>query len=284
MRTPLLLLALAALCAGCPSTTRFHTPAGRLTDHTAYTLPPGEVKLGVGLVGTTIEDVGASIPVEVGLPAGFQIGTNAAHDVVALVNVTAKWNPLDTKHAALGVQAGFKWFNPSNLWLLPDDVREELGSLDLFIIPVWVIGTFPVVDWFDATLGIGYTHSEASGEYATGSALADGYVAAREITLHPRLSFYPGDVVAIVVGAWVPVWARAVASAAAEVEVQPGVIAGFDDTEYRRLDVRGLVTPYVAAELRWGVTRLRLGANWGMRFLTKRLEIPLPTLDLYWRF
>jgi hypothetical protein len=98
---------------GCLSTTDFQSKAGRVTDLSAYSLDTWEMRTGLGLVGTTLDDVGANIPLEVGLPGNVQLGTNLAHDIGTLLNLNAKWTALDLTHFGLAVEVGVKWTNPS---------------------------------------------------------------------------------------------------------------------------------------------------------------------------
>ncbi len=101
----LVLLVLLAL-PGCPA----HTDYGgrqRLTDHTAYTLPPGEGLVGLGLVGTQMDNLLASMRLEWSpFVPGLEIGTNLAHDALPMLNFYAKYTALDTRWVALGVRLG----------------------------------------------------------------------------------------------------------------------------------------------------------------------------------
>lgn len=278
------LLLLAFFVSGCLATSDYTRPERRLTDLSAYTLPAGELKMGLGLVGTDFDNVGADLPLDVGIPGGLQVGTNVGHDAVALLNLDLKWNAVDTRHFGLGIQAGIKWLNPSNIYALPQDIRSELGKVNLYILPIRIETSYPILPWLDAHLGVGYQHTVIDGTVSEGSALAKGHVGTREITIHPRVGLYPGGKVAIIVGAIVPVWARAVASVQAVAEVQPGVVAGVQDTEFVRIPLNDLYTVYIATEFRWGRTHFRVTLTQGLRFLTQQVPFPLPAFDLYWRF
>ncbi len=255
-----------------------------MTDLTAYTLPKGEIQTGIGLVGTDIDNLAADVPFDVGLPWGLQVGTNLAHNAITLFNADVKANLLDTDHFGLGVSAGVKWFNPSNLYVLPQDVRDELGDVNLIIVPVWLETSYPISTWIDAHLGLGYQHSAASGTVSEGSALAQGAIATRELAVHPRVGFYPGDKVALFLGANLPLRSNAIASVSARAELQPGVVAGVDDTLYKRISPRDIYTVYGAGDINWGATHLRMSLVYGLRLFTERVPVPLPALDLYWRF
>ena len=283
-QTPRLALWLLPLgWAGCVTTTNFQSPDQRLTDLSAYTLPAWEMRTGLGLVGTTIDTVGASIPFEVGFPGGVQLGTNVAHDIGAVPNLKLKWNALDVPYFGLGLQAGVMWSNPSLMYYLPPDIQDDYGDVDVILIPAKLSASFPILSWFDVHFDIGYQHSEIVGGVET-EVDGGGSLAYREVFLEPRVGFYPWGKCALVLGAYVPVWAKANVSLSGETEIEPGVYAGATARGFQKVDVRGLYTLYLQAEMRWSATHFRVGVVQFVRFADKRFDYPLPTLDLYWRF
>lgn len=278
-------IALAStLLAGC-ATVDYASPEGRLVDITAYTLPAGDVKVGLGLTGTTYDNAGASADLRVGLPAGFEVGTNAIHDALSFVNLDVKWNFLDTRWIGLAARIGGKWLNPQNLYVLPDDLRSELGDLHLIMVPVALVMSFPFSSAFGAHLTAGYNHSNIVGRVAPdNTALADGLLGAREVYLTPQFTFYPSGKAALILGAQLPVYTAAVTNASAETEIEPGVVVGVRSAGYTELDTTGRNTLYLAVEAASGAARVRFTLIYGLRLLTERLGFPVPALDVYWRF
>lgn len=67
----------------------------------------------------------AFMPLDVGIPAGLQLGTNLGHNAVALLNVDLKFNAVNARHFGLSLQAGIKWLNPANVYALPQSIRKE---------------------------------------------------------------------------------------------------------------------------------------------------------------
>ncbi len=273
-----------ALLPGCLSATAYTSPEGRITDFSAYTLRPGEVRTGLGFVGRTIDDVGLSIPLEVGLPYGGQVSTNIGHDVAPLINADLEWNFLDRKHFGLGARVGIKWTNPTLFYWLDEESREDFGDIDTIFVPVSINTSYPITSWFDAHLDVGYLHSAVYGTAETSGVSGSGAFSSREVFLHPKVAFYIVEKVAILLGAYVPVYAKALVKATSESEVKDGTVVGAEVSAYEKIDVKGLFTVYAATEMRWGPTHLRLGVVYGMRFLNQRLSYVLPNLDLYWRF
>ncbi|MBT9555985.1 MAG: hypothetical protein IV100_08155 [Myxococcales bacterium] len=280
------LLAVTALVfagTGCLSTTDFQSKAGRVTDLSAYSLDAWEMRTGLGLVGTTLEDVGANIPLEIGLPGNVQLGTNVAHDIGTLLNLNAKWTALDFAHFGLAVEVGVKWTNPSLMYFLPQDIRDDYGDINLILLPMRLDMSVPILSWMDAHLDVGYLHSGIVGDVET-EVDAGVSLSYRELFLDARLGFYPAGKVAIFLGAYIPVFARANIYTGGEYEAEPGVYVGATARAYEKVDVRGLNTFYLQTEMRWGATHLRIGIVQYLRYLDKRIEYPLPTLDLFWRF
>jgi hypothetical protein len=268
---------------GCVTTTDFQSAGGRVTDLSAYTLPPWKMRAGLGLVGTTVEDVGANIPFELGLPGGLQVGTNVAHDIGTLLNLNLKWQALDLSHFALGAEVGVKWTNPSLMYFLPEDIQSDYGDINLFLVPIRINTSYPILPWLDAHLDVGFLYTGIIGDVET-EVSASSTLAYRELFLDARVGFYPAGKVAIFVGAYVPIFAKANIAADGEYEVKPGVIAGGTARGFQKVDVKGLNTFYVQTEMRWGATHLRLGLVQYLRYFDRRISFPLPTMDVFWRF
>ena len=260
-------------------------PDTRLTDFTAYTLGAGNVKTGLGLVGTSYDNAGASIPLRVGVGGGVELGTNVLYDAVGFFNMDVKWNLLDHRWAGLSLRVGIKWLDPDNVYVLPDDIKKQIGDVELFIIPVELGASFPFSDMFGAHLTIGYNHVEIVGAVSPDSILVSGLLGAREVYLSPHFTLYPKPGVALILGAQLPIYLETQVTVDAESEVKPGVIVGARSNGVAQLDVIGKNTLYFAVEMAISDSaRLRIMAIYGLRLLTERVAFPLPAIDLFWRF
>ena len=288
------LLVLAVL-GGCPAHTDYGG-AQRLTDHTAYTLRPGEALVGVGLVGTTYDNLLASIRLEWSpFVPGLEIGTNLAHDVLPLVNVYAKYSFLDTRWIGMSARLGFRWLSPRYLWMIPDDAafKQELRGADLYMVPAAVTVSFPLARWVGVHAELSYTYTPVAGDLVLDETYYNGGVVWHELTVHPSLHFYVGDGVALLVGVDVPVYSAISGEGYSETPhpTHPGVLYGMQASLSTRFDVARLVTPWLGLHVAWEHLNLRLTAAWGLRFFDESLlersdwlaYVPIPGIELFWR-
>lgn len=280
-------LALAATAwsvSGCIHARDFHEPKGRLTDNTAYS-EQGPVRFEVGAVGRNEDQLGATVAVRAApIPGRLEIGTNAAHLGLGIINLQTKGTIVDRPKYGLGARLGFRYINSRTLWVLPRDVRKDFGRIHVASVPVEVINTFPFARWFDLNLGVGYRHAEIWGVYSGSEFVAEGAVAGRELYLEPYLHFYAGKRVAIIAGAHLPAWSQGLSNAVAEIDVVDGVKLGVQSAEWIRLPPVTFFRAELALEARFGRrTNIRLSVIHG---LLKPLQRPalLPALNIYWRF
>ena len=291
------LLALAALLVpGCPA----HVDYGgrqRLTDHTAYTLPPGDGLVGVGLVGTQMDNLLASMRLEWSpFVPGLEIGTNLAHDALPALNFYAKYTALDSRWVGLGFRLGFKWLDFGNTWLLKDgsDLDETFGGAEMFMVPMSMTASFPLADWFSFHAELSYTYTPFSGELVLDGTHYNGGIVWHELTLNPTLHFYPGRGVALLVGVQLPLYSALFGEGYQELTSldAPGVRYGLQASLRSEFDVWRLVTPWVGIHLAWESFNLRLTATWGLRFFESTMfdaggalaYIPIPGFEMFWRF
>ncbi len=256
---------------------------GRLTDYTAYALHPGEFQAGAGLVGTGMDDLGASARFEAGIVRGLQAGTNVAHDVFGIVNLNAKYAFVEVGDFAFAAGMGFKWFNPRLLWVLPEQTREKYSGVNIYILPVTATASWAALSWMGVHLRLGYTWSGVDATLDSGDALARAGFGGHEVFAQPALTFYPTHGLAVIAGAQVPLVSVVRVAGQAEEPVAPGVVVGAGAVEYQRLDVKGLNTLYLAVQFCWGKTNLRLSLTRGLRFLEQQAGW-LPAVEAYWRF
>jgi len=273
------------ISAGCPATTQFHHKDHRPTDYTAHTLNKNEWRVGLGVVGTNYDTLGLSTDVRMGVMDGLEFGTNAAHDALGILNLDGKYRFVGGDWGEMALRAGIKWVNPSNIWILPEKKRAELGDINLIMIPLEIRSSFPINDWFGLHVHLGYIHSEIAGDVQSGSTLVNAGFGAREAYIQSYLTFSLWDKALLSLGAQVPVWGSVWYSGELENELAPGVVAGARTAQWKRLDMKELTTSFLMIESRfWESTYLRLSVVQGLRFLNKRVPAALPAAELYWRF
>lgn len=289
-------LALAfGLLAGCPAHTDYGG-AQRLTDHTAYTLEPGEVLVGAGLVGTRVENLLASVRLEWSpYVEGLEIGTNLAHDIISFVNFYAKYTPLDTRWVGVGVRAGFRWLSPGNVWLIPDDseFKQDFGAVDMYMFPVSAYVSLPLSDWFGVHTELSYMYTPVKGDLVLDEVHYNAGAAWHELTVQPAVHFYPGRGVALLAGVQVPLYSAVFGEGYSEEsdERLPGVRYGFQGSLSTEFDVTSLVSPWIGVHIAWEHVNVRVTGTWGLRFFDEStLEadgwlayVPLPGFEVFWR-
>jgi len=288
-------LALALLLTGCPAHTDYGG-AQRLTDHTAYTLEPGEVLTGVGLGGATMDKLLLSVRLEWSpYVDGLEIGTNLAHDAVSWVNFYAKYNALDTRFFGLGVRLGFKWLNPRNVWIVPDDaaLKEELDG-DMYMVPISVLVSLPLAEWVSIHAELSYMYTPVSGDLVLGDTHYNGGVAWHEVTAHPAIHFHLGAGTALLLGVQVPLYSSVSGDGYSETldEDHPGVRYGLQASMHTRFAVTELVSPWIGLHVAWEHFNLRVTGTWGLRFFDQSTlqaqsalaYVPIPGVELAWRF
>lgn len=259
--------------------------AGRdsLLDVTAGTLDRGRVQVGIGAVGTRYDDVGLSIPVHVGVVGGLQLSTNVAHDIVSILNLSAKWRFVDAKGFSIAAGAGIKWMNPKNLWMLPDETRDRYSKVNVYLVPVRLSLSWAATSWMGIHLHANYTWSGLDARLPPDDLLSRAGFGGHEVVLEPVLTFFPVHGWALIAGVQAPVFSEVTVLADTETYVSPGIYMGVLGTQKKRLDVADLVTLVIGSELVWEAFRLRLSVTRGLRFLERRAGW-LPAVDVAWRF
>lgn len=175
---------------GCLAKRDFLDPKQRVTQHTAYTLAKGQVRTGIGLVGQQSSDLGVRMDLAVGLSDHVDIGANIGHAAFGVVNVYGDFNFLDFKHFALGSSLNFVWIKPSIIWILPDDIRSDLGDINILSIPLELVSSYPINNWLQFDLAAGYTWSKLSGEISSETELIDSSIGTRQLYLRPAVQFH----------------------------------------------------------------------------------------------
>jgi hypothetical protein len=272
------------MVGGCVHARDFRAPDERITDGTAYTLQKHEGRAEVDLVGFGVQDLGLNVGVYGGVTKRFQLGANLAHAGFGLLNAGAKVNIVDHPVVGVGVSTGIIYTNPKVIWALPSALREELGRVNVLIIPSELTTTFPLTEWMGLHLTLGYKHVDMFGAFDSSSVLAKGGFGARDLYLQPTVDFYLGHRVALRFNAHLSAWAAARANVAVESEIKPGVVAGVIGEEWRRLSFDATSNYSTALEVRFARnTYLQLAVVFGRFKPLPGLPV-LPAMRLYWKF
>lgn len=225
----------------------FFAPEERTRVDTAYTLAPGQFALEVGVLGLGDDEVFSQIGLSYALPFNIEISANLAHAGVGIVNLQTKWNFIDTKHFALAARMGVVWVNGEWVWILPPVNRAAINEIDAVMLPVGVVASAPVTDWFQADLDVGYTHAEVFGEVDGNRIYADLKLGARQFSLQPSIRFFFLEAAEFYMTAFIAPYTGVPGNAETQVTLMPGVYAGAQSG--------GFVTRPIedTFRLKWGV-------------------------------
>ena len=280
------MLAMSAFITGCNPRPISPDPAiGGQTTRTARVLNPYQMEAGIGLMIPRHEDLGISIPFRIGLPHDFEGRINLAHALLGVPNAALEYQFYESDVAIWSTSVGGTWLHPPYLTILPDSVKDSLGSIHIFSIPVDIIGTFPVLDWLELSGRLVYTHSNLSGSMESSDAQFSGSVGTREVAIQPIVSFKGWNYLYLNIDVEAPLYSVIPAQAGGQFEPEEGIIVGLDSSADQKLDVMGLTTTNVSLEWHFGNHhRMRLYGTYGQRFLQSRSTSILPGFEVYWRF
>jgi hypothetical protein len=275
------------LTSGCLSKRNFHNPKERITSGTAYTLTKGEMQVNVGILTTELQNFG----VEAGFSYGFgkhgEVAANLGHAALGILNLRSKYNFIDEKWWALGIQLGLVWIRPSAVWILGEPTRQRYEGLDILSFPLELSSSFPVADWVSLNLTAGYTHTEIFGTIDGQVRFFDGSVGMRTVYLEPLVMFYIARQAAVYIGAHLQVWGAAQTRVEVESEILPGFNAGARSDDWVSIPFEARSDLLVGFELRFGKTfHTRLNILYNGAFSRNGIvRVPIaPTLEVYWRF
>lgn len=278
------LVVAAALASGCVPARNFRDPSERITTSTAYA-EHARVRVDADLLAADphLFVINAGVTVAA-IRKRLDFAVNLAHGALGVVNLQSKFTLVDSRWYALGGRVGIIYLNPRTLYVLPPELRRELGGFHLTSAPIELWHSFPINRWFAAHLGMSYRATGLWGDYRGDELLVDTSVAQRWFALLPYLDFYIASRVALRLGARLPAFAQVVEATDVQYQLEPGVIAGLRSVEWVRRPFARTVALELGAETRFGRnTHLLLGVNvWAFRPL-ERFPVT-PWLSLYWRF
>ena len=273
------------LFSGNASAWDFHSPEERPTRGTAYTGAPMQKRLVVGFFGTQFDEMLAVVGLTFSPVKYWEFGMNLAHLGAGIVNINTKFNLLDKKYGGLGVGIGFIWAHGDWLWVLPPFQQRLAKGIDIFVIPLNLIGSIEATRWLHFDLTVGYNHVEVVGEMNGSQLFYDGELAAQQVFVLPKVRFFIWDKVSLNISGKLALWARMYYEAVAEVNITPGLRGGVRSAKYKVEDplYDWLVTAAIKTEL---IEKLYLGVNLSVGPFTEKVyKHTLNTgLDLEWRF
>lgn len=239
-RNPFILLFILSACVQLlPERVQgweFHRPEERPTQNTAYTLAARQKQLTVGLYGTQFENVLGAIGITYAPFRFWEVEANLAHFGAGIFNIATKLNLVDRKWFGLGFRCGFAYIHGKFLWALPKRQKQAVQGLDVYIVPLKLIGSLDIAYWLHLDLVVGYDHVESTGHYSGTRLFLDGYLGARQVYLLPVARFYLVKRLSLNVSGKLPMWARVHGQVESELTLTPGVIAGLRSAGEKSLD------------------------------------------------
>jgi hypothetical protein len=176
--------------------------------HSAYTLPPGMWGLSVSALGIGGGDAFAKLGVSRGFGSGIAVDLNLAHLGVGLLNLSAAWHFLDTRHVDLGLRAGIWYGHGDWFWTAEGLTKRLVANLDVLNIPVALTGSVPIGHWGQLDLSIQYTYAQLYGSSASAdesSPYTDSELATRQFFFRPGARAFLSDDTALQVSLKLPV-------------------------------------------------------------------------------
>jgi len=160
----------------------------------AYTAPRGMLIFELGVFGVGGNEAFARLGATYGLGAGVEIEANLAHAGVGLLNVSAAWHFLDTRHFDLGVGAGFWYGHGEWFWIASGATESVVSKVDALSLPVGLTASALVARWVQLDLGVHYTYGNAFGETdGEDSLFEDAEIGIRQLFVQPGVRFFVSD-------------------------------------------------------------------------------------------
>jgi hypothetical protein len=262
----------------------FRAPGERITPHTAYA-EHARVRVDTDLLAADPHQFVVNLGLTVAaIRERLDFSINLAHALLGIVNLQSKFTLIDSRFYALGGRVGLVYANPRTFYVLPSELRRELGDIHMLSAPLELWHSFPVCSWFAAHLGMSYRASGLWGQYRGDELFVDTSLAQRWFAFLPYLDFFVARRVALRLGARLPVFTQVIEASDVRQQIEPGVIAGVRSVEWLRRPFARTVMLEFGVETRFGRnTHLLLGVNvWAFRPI---VHFPvMPWLSMYWRF
>lgn len=208
----------AALPSDVASSTPPHLRQPEQADlrNSAYTLPRGMWGLSMSALGIGGGDAFAKLGVSRGFGAGFAVDLNLAHLGVGLLNLSASWHFLDTRHFDLGLRGGVWYGHGDWFWTAEGLTKRIVSDLDVLNVPLALTGSVPIGSVAQLDLTVQYTYAQLYGSDES-SPYTDSELATRQLFFRAGARAFVSDNTAVQLSVKLPVRSEvALESAATE--------------------------------------------------------------------
>lgn len=249
----------------------WHTSDERPTDHTAYTLPQGKVRVGL-------------LDVDWGVIDQLMLSTYHPYLTVAFGNAGAKWRIYQGDVFAMSLRAHAFYLNAAVFQLFED----ESASFDIAAVPVESTISLRLHEKFTWSFAHALTTVKVTGSFNEDD--FRGAAAVTNLQVHTNLEYRVNELVALSVRGRYLVFQTA--KAAANVTLRPddfttveAAAAGGTDA----LDFPNVFSVLPAIHFSWRMFNLRTGVGYGsfnipgINFMLPARTF-LPELDMFWVF
>lgn len=252
---PLAWILIALLAVFGPRAAEAGEPMQRVTLGTAQVEPVGSQRVDVHVGNTDLTCLGLSVSPTFGLPYHVQMSTNVAHLALGIPNAAFRWRFYHTRRVSLALDVRALLLRPAWIYamdLADPDLRELVSGVSVGMVPLKLYATFDPHPMLTASLILGYDHASAWGNLAHEGVLAAGALGARRLWFRPVVHVHATRRVSVMFATTVPVYASALASARAEVDVEPGIVGGGRTLLWQRLPVGRTASALAAVEVQIG--------------------------------
>jgi len=161
----------------------------------------------VGALGVGGGDAFAALGVAYGIGAGLQVTMNVAHASVGLLNLSAGWHFIDTRHFDLGVRAGFWYGHGEWLWIVRGLGKNLISKLDVISAPFALSASAPLTRFLELELQAQYTYADLFGSATDEeSYFVDAELGVRQFFAQPGVRLFVSDSTAVELFAKLPIY------------------------------------------------------------------------------
>jgi hypothetical protein len=174
------------------------SPADASQRNSAYSLPSGRWAFDVGVLGVGSDDLFAKLGVAYGIGAGVQAELNAAHVGIGIINVTARWQFVDTRYFDLGASAGAWYGRGEWLWILQGPTKELVSHVSMLRVPLSLTASTQPTSLLEFDLGVEYGYANLFGSLSgEESFFVDAQLAVQHFNLRPGMRVFVSDATAL---------------------------------------------------------------------------------------
>ncbi len=181
------------------------SPEQLSTRYSAYSVPRGMWALDMGAFGISGGDAFAKLGATYGLGAGLEVEVNLAHVGIGLLNFSANWHLIYTRHFDLGVRAGVWYGHGDWFWIVQGAAKSLVSKVDVVSVPITLTASAPLTRWLQLDLGVQYAYGDIFGATSGDSSiLEDAQIGLRQLFFRPGARFFISDNTALELFAKLP--------------------------------------------------------------------------------